>query len=138
MISAIFSMVEGLTIEKIRLSNRVQEIDLVIRNKNKNDVWSEFDGIIFVECKNWDVRVGSPEIAVFKDKLIEYGLKIGILIATGGITGKNYQGARGKIKLTLKEGIKIVVLDGNDILRILDCNKVNDVVDRAYIDMYIV
>jgi hypothetical protein len=87
-------------------------------------VWADFDGLFFIECKNWSRRVGSDEVGNFVLKLENNNIKTGILITIEGITGRELmmEGGRGQIKAQLIRGIvKIVVLDGNDLEEIFRC-----------------
>lgn len=135
-ISEIFKLVPNLHIVGTRVNDKIQEIDIQVRNFNRQNVWYDFDGIFFIECKNWNSKVGSNEIAVFISKLMEYGLKIGIFVSINGITGNKDSGARGKIRNALTMGIKILTLDGNDIDDILNCHDVSKKIDEKYIEMY--
>jgi len=60
---------------------------------NRDDIWADFDGMIFVECKNWSRRVGADEIRNFKGKLENNGIHAGILVAVNGVMGEGSNGA---------------------------------------------
>ena len=62
MISAIFSMVEGLTIEKIRLSHCIQEIDLVIPKIRTKMTYGQ--NLMVLSSSN--VRIGMFELDLLK------------------------------------------------------------------------
>lgn len=135
-VKEIIELVPGLKVTGNKVNNSREEIDLEVRNQEKKGVWSEFDGMIFIECKNWSDPVDVPEIRSFEVKLENHGLHAGILVAVNGITGKGLDGARGEIKAALSKNRKIVVLDGNDIEEIFQCADVSDKVDDKFSDMY--
>jgi hypothetical protein len=120
------------------VNDGIEEIDLQIRNYNREHVWADFEGMIFVECKNWSKPVGSDEIDHFVGKLERNGLNSGILIAVKGVTGRHVrlEGAWGAIKMYLQKGRKIIVLDDKDIEDILKCTDISDKVDEKYIHLY--
>ena len=134
----IFGSVPGLKITGSRINNGIEEIDIQIRNYNHEHVWTEFDGMIFVECKNWSQRVGSKEVDTFKAKLERNGIHAGILVATIGVTGdpSKLEGAWGAIKMNLQNGYKIVVLEGKDLEDIFKCIDVSEKVDEKYAYLY--
>jgi hypothetical protein len=135
-ISQILGLVPDLYTVSTRIDDGIQEIDIYVRNHNRKYVWADFNGMIFVECKNWSSAVSSDEIMKFSQKLDNKGLKSGIFVAMNGITGRNLGGAKGQLILLLQKGIKIIVIEGRDIEDILNCMDVSDKVDQKYIDMY--
>ncbi|MGI0051141.1 MAG: restriction endonuclease, partial [Nitrososphaeraceae archaeon] len=135
-ISEIFTLVPNLSIAGTRVDDKIQEIDIQVRNFNRENVWYDLDGLIFIECKNWNVRVGSDEIGNFISKLEDYGLKTGIFVAVNDITGDIESGAKGKIKKALSRGIRILTINGNDIDDILNCHDVSKKIDKKYTDIY--
>jgi hypothetical protein len=134
----VFELVPGLKFVDSRIDDGMEEIDIQLRNYNHEHVWAEFEGMVFVECKNWSQPVGSKEIDNFKGKLDRNGLNSGILVAQVGVTGSPAQleGAWGVIKMYLQEGFKIVVLDGKDLQDIFRCADVSEMVDNKYIQLY--
>jgi|GEM_PF-482391 len=137
-IKEIFELVPGLKVVGSNVNDGIEEIDLQIRNYNREHVWADFEGMIFVECKNWSKPVGSDEIDHFVGKLERNGLNSGILIAVKGVTGRHVrlEGAWGAIKMYLQKGRKIIVLDDKDIEDILKCTDISDKVDEKYIHLY--
>lgn len=135
---AIFESVPGLKITGSRIDDGIEEIDIQIRNYNHEHVWAEFEGMIFVECKNWSKSVGSKEIDNFKGKLERNGIHAGILVATMGVSGRpsKLEGAWGAIKMYLQNGYKVVVLDGKDLGDIFQCIDVSEKVDEKYVYLY--
>lgn len=132
----IIELVPELKVTGSDINNGIEEIDLQVRNHNREHVWGDFEGMIFIECKNWSKPVGREEIDSFKAKLLRSGIHAGIFVATHGITGKGMEGAWGAIKMYLQEGFKIVVLDGKDIEEILNCKDVSTKVDEKFSKLY--
>jgi len=132
----IFSMVPKLELMNVRMNNGVEEIDIQLRNNNRKGVWADFDGVIFVECKNWSTSIGSPIIDEFWGKLEPFSINAGIIVSINDITGDDYRGARAKIKSHLSKNRKIVILNGDDILEILNCTDVSDKIEDKFKDLY--
>ncbi len=132
----LISLVPGLKVVGSNIDDGMEEIDLQVRNLRREHVWAEFDGTIFVECKNWTKRVNADAVRSFKVKLEQSGLHSGLLVAVNGVTGNGLKGAWGVIKTQLQQGYKIVVLDGSDINSILDCADVSETVDKKYTMLY--
>jgi len=134
----IFGSVPGLKIVGSRIDDGIEEIDIQIRNYNHEHVWAEFDGMIFVECKNWSSPIGPKEIDSFKAKLERNGIHSGILVATTGVTGqpRKLEGSWGAIKMHLQKGYKIVVLEGRDLGDIFQCTDVSEKVDEKYVYLF--
>jgi hypothetical protein len=135
-VSKIVSLVRDLHVVGTRIDDGIQEIDIYVRNHNKKYVWADMEGMIFIECKNWAGRVGSNEIALFGQKLNNKGLGSGIFVAMNGITGEDFDGAKGQLRLLLQQGVKIIVIDGTDIEDILNCRDASAKIDEKYIDLY--
>lgn len=134
----IFELVPNIKFIGSDIDNGIEEIDIQLRNHNHEHVWADFNGVIFVECKNWSKPVGSAEIDNFKCKLERSGLRIGIFIALNGVTGSptKLEGAWGAIKMHLQKGYKIVILDGKDLEDIFKCVDVSEKVDDKYVLLY--
>ena len=60
---------------------RTSELDLVYRTVCSQPIWTQSNGIIPVECKNWEKPVGSQEISWFCDKVAKTGSKLGYFAA---------------------------------------------------------
>jgi hypothetical protein len=64
-----------------------QEVDLAIWNDRHKSGFPSFGDRVLVECKNWEARVGSAQLAWFAWKLSKGNATDGFLIAANGITG---------------------------------------------------
>jgi hypothetical protein len=137
-VEEIVNLVPDLKVVESNINNGIEEIDLMVRNHNRKRVWADFDGLFFIECKNWSERVGSDDVGNFALKLQNNNINTGILIAIKGITGRGLtEGARGQIKTQLiKKNMKIIVLDGDDLEDIFRCRDVSDKIDEKYIELY--
>ena len=93
------------------------EIDLDFTVKKfPTTLFEEFDIFLIVECKNWKVKPGAPELRVFRDKMREVGSKVGIFIAKQGVTKPSNTIVR---DAWISEGIIIIVFDKTDLERII-------------------
>jgi hypothetical protein len=95
-----------------------------------------------VECKNWfkKKKPGADRIRDFKGKLENKNLKTGIFVAPKGIAegkGNNkVRGTNGQIDKYFHDGTKIIVLDDEDIRKILDCKDVSEIVNDKFMELY--
>jgi hypothetical protein len=64
----------------------LSEVDLAVWNDDSP--WSSFGPVFVVECKNWDRKVGSAEVAWFDWKMRLGGVTTGILLSAEGVTGE--------------------------------------------------
>lgn len=137
-VKEIIELVPGLKVTASNVDTGIEEVDIQIRNHNREHVWAEFEGMIFAECKNWSKPVDSAEVDHFVSELKRHNIHIGILVATKGVTGSPHQktGAAWAIKMSLQEGFKVVVVDGNDLEEILKCKDVSTTVDEEYAKLY--
>jgi Holliday junction resolvase-like predicted endonuclease len=101
------------------------EIDLVFEVvRLEGTIFHNFSDMIIVECKNWNVKVGSPEIKLFSKKMDDVKTNIGLFLSKKGITGKdNINDAKGTIKDEWKVDEKIIiVICCKDIINIISNN----------------
>jgi hypothetical protein len=52
-ITDLIKLVPKLMVVGVRVDDGIQEVDIYVRNFNREGVWADFAGMIFVECKNW-------------------------------------------------------------------------------------
>lgn len=141
-IKEIIELVPGLRVVGSRVTNEIQEIDIVVRNFNKTNVWADFESVFFVECKNWfkKKKPGADKIRDFKGKLENKNIKTGIFVAPNGISeGKGdskIRGTNGQIDKYFHNGTKIVLLEDEDIYEILNCEEVTDKINEKFIELY--
>lgn len=137
-ISDLLELVPGLKKVGKNINSGIEEIDLQVQNDSCLGIWKEFDRLIFVECKNWSDRVGSNEIRNFEGKLRNFWLHAGLFIAIKGFTGKNGEkGAIGQNRIRFKqEGFKIILLDGNDLDKILSSRDTSEIVNEKWLNLF--
>lgn len=63
------------------------EIDLLLYNDPRQTPVQFLSEFPMIECKNWQAPVDSVTVRAFLDKLRSARLKVGILVATHGVTG---------------------------------------------------
>jgi ActR/RegA family two-component response regulator len=89
LVRLLFRATPGFERVETRLTNEVEEIDIVVENRSVDPVWTK-DGSIYVlgECKNWSSRCGPQEYSSFLRKLTtKFGrASTGFFFATGGFT----------------------------------------------------
>jgi hypothetical protein len=97
-IAQIFEQLDGVTLYQkgVWSDDHSQELDVMLWNeKVPSDAGIDFlSHILLVEAKNWERRVGSAEVAWFKEKVRvggdeSDGYMLGILVAPKGITGQD-------------------------------------------------
>jgi hypothetical protein len=115
----LFELVPGITLSARNALNafEAEEIDVAFWNEGDPDGLRLFDHILLVECKNWAVRAGYPELALFNDKLRSRGRPLGIFVAAVGITGDpaSRTAAHEVLNGALREGREIIVLTRREI-----------------------
>ena len=77
----------------------------------RSPLFESFGRYFLVECKNWDAKVGAPELRVFDHKLDEYRVPLGIYFARNGITGPDpSRDARGVVLGAQHRGERTVLV----------------------------
>lgn len=115
----LFESVPGIEVTERNVVNpfRTEEIDVAFwNNQPRRGLWF-LPTTLLVECKNWSRSVGTAEVAYFVRKLQNRGLDLGFLIATRGVSGSPVEltDAHFEIASALRDGVRIVVLDRNEI-----------------------
>ncbi|HCU94704.1 MAG TPA: hypothetical protein DHU96_19135 [Actinobacteria bacterium] len=128
----LFELVPGVSVTARNALNafHAEEIDVAFWNDGDPAGLRMFDHILLVECKNWSMPTGYPELAVFNDKLTSRGRPMGIFVATAGITGKpaDRTAAHEVLGRALAQGREIIIVtrreieglgDTDDLVRLL-------------------
>lgn len=113
----VFRSIPGFTRVQNRLTNAVEEIDILLRNESTDPFWVKEGASFLFECKNWSKPVGRSEIDVFVRKLERrhQRCKLGFLAAFGGFTDPAY-----KVQLAdSKDDVLVVLMDGEDLARLV-------------------
>lgn len=110
----LMNMIEGLKVFKTNVNTKTEEIDLLVKNENKDPFWQRLPSPFLVECKNWSKPVTAKEIRDFDGKMREITFRI--MIAVNGITGRSERdAARGVIRDARIKKRQIIVLDNEDL-----------------------
>lgn len=120
----VFSRVPGMLIKKTNRRNAfdTEEIDIAFFNDREPTGLPFVPWIVLVECKNWQLPVGSESISWFDRKISDRGLEFGILVAANGITGEpgKLTDAHFIIAGALSKGRRIIVITRDEILKLRD------------------
>lgn len=127
LIAYLFELIPGITVTSRNRLNAfgAEEIDIAFWNEGEPSGLRMFDHILLVECKNWSVPTGYPELAIFNDKLQSRGRPMGILVAASGITGEPAELTRAHSVLAraLAEGREIIVITRAEIEKLSDTDE---------------
>jgi hypothetical protein len=96
------------------------EDDLILRDTRPRP--SVLGDYILVECKNWERRVGAPEIKKFGHNVRAASCHSGIIAAKNGITGsaEELTDARYTVRRHYhRDGIGLIVLTADDLDRLV-------------------
>ena len=103
--------ISGLEISAKRIKAGYQEIDCSVINVSLNDYLWQLGAYILVECKNWNKKVGLPQIRNIAYISNMKGNKTAILFTTKGITQK----AKEEIERLVQMGTYILCIDKNEL-----------------------
>jgi ActR/RegA family two-component response regulator len=92
-----------------RLSNELEELDLLVQNASPDPFWQKESPYLLVECKNWSKHVGTKELRDLWGKMDgRYDrCRLALLVAPGGIAETVHQ-----LQLQNAKQSKLVVLIG--------------------------
>jgi ActR/RegA family two-component response regulator len=89
LVRLLFRATPGFDRVETRVSNEIEEIDIVVENRSEDPIWVK-DGSPYLlgECKNWSSKCGPQEYSSFHRKLTtKYGrATTGLFFAVGGFT----------------------------------------------------
>jgi Restriction endonuclease len=137
-IMKVVSLVPDLKVSDHNVNDKIEEIDIQVRNHNRKYIWADFDDVFFIECKYRSKRVEAKDIRDFIGKMEKNRRKVGILVSVSGVTGtEEMKGARGEIKTTfMQRGTHVIILDKNDLEEIFQCRDISEIVDKRYTDVF--
>jgi hypothetical protein len=94
-----------------------EEIDVGFHNAQRPRGLLWLDRFVLVECKNWSTAVTSAEVAWFRTKLEDRGLRDGLLVARTGITGSpvDLTAARNIVSNSLASNRRLLIVTWADI-----------------------
>lgn len=113
----VFRSIPGFTRVSNRITNAIEEIDILLRNESTDPFWVKEGAYFLFECKNWSKPVGRSEIDVFVAKLERrhQRCKLGFFAALGGFTDP-----ADKVQLAHSKGdVLVVMMDAEDLARLV-------------------
>lgn len=140
--SYLFTNLSGVSIEGRDAVMASEEIDIILWNAQTEEVLRPFDHTILVECKNWTKPVGSPSLDSFISKIRRRTLKTGIFIAAKGVTGDFLNSNAGNgavdiIKSALGEGIRVIIINRDDLDKITTIDEFKTLIKKRYCGLFI-
>ena len=116
----IFCTLPGIRVLKRNIVDNAvtTEVDLLLYNDPKQTPVQFLSEFPMIECKNWAVPVDAATVRDFVGKLREARLKVGILVATSGVTGNPTERTSAVRVITRafeSDGITVHVITRSDI-----------------------
>lgn len=141
LICYLFSKITGIAVTG-RNENNVfhsEEIDVAFWNEKNRNALDFLPNLLFVECKNWSVPIGSAEVREFESKLRGKGLTFGVIVAANGITGDEADriGAHHVIDRALAEQRQIIVITREEIEALVDTNQLIGAIKQKLCRLYV-
>lgn len=113
----VLNSVSGLEVISKNPRGPSEEIDLIVANESKNELFRRFGSLLLVECRHRRKPATSSDIRDFSGKMRSLSIKTGILFSLKGITGNKYD-AQSALRDAKKDGRNIIVLNMNDLREI--------------------
>lgn len=139
----LFNCIDGIEVREVNVNGPAEEIDLLLWNAKKTQVFEPWDNLISVECKNWSCPAGSNLIDNFAAKIRMRHLSTGIFVAANGVTGDfvngNNQNKGAVYRLhehLTRDGIRIVVIRMADIRGLKNIDSFLEVIKDRYCKIY--
>lgn len=112
LLAVLFSQVDGFEVQEVGVSNRTQQMDILVHNRNVGGGLSG-SPVVLVEAKNWKDPVDPVEYAAFLRKLeSRHGRsKLGYFVTTGRFTS-GVSEERRRDSMTDK---LVVLIDGTEL-----------------------
>jgi len=110
---------------RLRVVGLDSEFDLILRSPDPDDpIHRALGTYVLVECKNTKDRTSASEVRNFSAKVRFAGCTSGVLVTRAGLTGRGrgaVSSAAYAVRKTYhRDGSIILLIDGNDIQRIID------------------
>ena len=141
--SYLFNCIDGIEVRETNINGPAEEVDLLLWNAKTEAVFSPWDNLISVECKNWSKPAGAHLIDSFASKIRLKHLTTGIFVASNGVTGDFVNGDnqnRGAVyrlhEHLTRDGIRIVVIRMEDLRGLADISNFLDLVKDRYCKIY--
>ena len=107
-----------LTVVEKNYRTAAEEIDILVSNGLSDPFWiSLCSPLILIECKNWQDKVGVPELRVFESKITDRGAlcRVGIFVSMSGFTKPFIQ----RLRLFQNTGGIIFAVEGVDLMEVV-------------------
>ncbi|WP_418284890.1 restriction endonuclease [Halorubrum sp. DTA46] len=134
----LFSGISFLQMRDRKFRTNTGEIDVIIEYQGSNHltIFDDYSRFILAECKNWSGSVGSDQIRVFKDRLNEHGVDLGIFFARNGISGDTGANASKRVRDVFRdEGIAIIVISDYELEQIKRGLSFYDILDQKLYEL---
>jgi len=88
LVKLLFHATPGFERVTTRLTNDMEEIDIIVENGSSDAIWNKEGPVLLGECKNWSSKCGPSEYRDFAHKLMtKYGrVRVGFFFSVGGFT----------------------------------------------------
>jgi CheY-like chemotaxis protein len=113
LVQLLFQATPGFGRVTTRLTNGIEEIDVVVENRSAELPWRDEGAYLLAECKNWSTPCGTREARDFRGKLGAKNQRVrtGFLIAPGGFSSEVHEDVRSR-----REGeLLILLIDDADL-----------------------
>lgn len=132
LVALVFRSVPGFEEVRVRQSNRVQEIDVVVANQSTDPLWSKEGALVLVECKNQKERVEAPELLAFEGKMRRFRNRctLGFFVAPSGFT-KGFMGQR---TASSAERLLVVPIDEAALDMLVSADDRNAVLKKLFVE----
>ncbi|WP_256392783.1 restriction endonuclease [Natronoarchaeum rubrum] len=134
----LFSGISFLRKRDRKLRTHTGEIDVIVEYLGSDSltIFDEYSRFILAECKNWNDSVGSDQIRVFKDRLNEHGLDLGVFFARNGISGDTGADASKRVRDIFRdEGIAIIVISDYELKQIRKGMSFYEILDKKLYEL---
>lgn len=115
LVKFLFHATPGFERVTTRLTNDIEEIDIIVENCSDDAIWKKEGPVLLGECKNWSSKCGPSEYRDFAHKLAtKYGrARVGFFFSLGGFT-EGFLRAREADK-TSPNQILVIPADSRDL-----------------------
>lgn len=133
--SVLMEAIPFLRVREKNLRTKTSELDVVVEytGADKTKIFDKVSSDFLIECKHWSDPVGSDAVGNFIQKMDKLSVDFGIMFARNGLTGDEQNDAYAQIRDSfINSGNIILVIDNEDIERILDGESFYEILDEKY------
>jgi Restriction endonuclease len=128
--------IEGLAVISHDLRSPAEEVDLLIANESKENLWISIGNPFIVECKNWTSSVGVPQVRNLLGVMDSKNIGSAILLCKNGITGDSTHDAKLLVREARAKNKFLIVLDQVDLLEIASGMHPNEKIKQKFYEIY--